>query len=99
MESFNAISKVRFSSARPQRVQLQKLNGVVCDLLCMEPKQELSMSGRCAYYVVAGQGVIRSGKLSQDLSLGSLACTENDEHHTLLNNSEQRLICLAISSA
>jgi hypothetical protein len=99
MDTLNAISKVRFSSARPQRVQLQKLSGVVCDLLCMEGGQELSMSGRCAYYVIAGQGVIKAGRLSEELSLGGFATTDADEHHTLQNNTEQRLICLAISSA
>jgi hypothetical protein len=99
METFNAISKVRFSSARPQRVQLQKLNGMVCDLLCLEPAQELSMSGRCAYYVIAGQGVIKAGKLVHDLTLGCFAATGSEEHHSLHNDSEQRLICLAISIA
>ncbi len=99
METLNAISKVRFSSARPQRVQLQKLAGVICDLICMEPSQELSMAGRCAYYVIAGQGVIKTGKLSQELSLGSFATTDTEGHHSLVNTSEQRLICLAISNA
>ncbi len=99
MEAFNAISKVRFSSARPQRVQLQKLHGAVCDLLCLEPHQEISVGGRCAYYIIAGQGVIKASKLQHPMSLGCFAATEIDEHHTLANNSEQRLICLAITSA
>jgi len=99
MEILNAIAKVRFNSARPQRVQLHKTPGVICDLLCLEPKQELPTTGKCAYYVVAGTGLLKAGRHSQQLSLGNFATTDQDEHHIIFNSSEQRLICLAISAA
>jgi hypothetical protein len=96
MEILNAVSKVRFNSVRPQKVRLHKADKVVCDLLCLEPKQEFPGSGNVAYYVVAGTGQLRSGKQSHALNLGTFAATANEESHTITNSSEQRLICLVI---
>ncbi len=97
MDILNAITKVRFNSARPQRVQLLKCDEYVCELLCLEPGQELTASGRSAYYLIAGHGEIRSGKDVQATELGHFINCEEGESHTIVNSSEQRLICLAVS--
>ena len=97
MNVVNAIGKVRFNSARPQRVQLSRCPHFTCDLLCLEPKQELCAAGRCAYYVIAGSGDVWSGKLSTHVTMGHFAACEPGECHTLINSSEQRLICLAVT--
>ena len=60
MDVLNAISKVRFNSARPQRVQLFKCDEFVCELLCLEPGQELTATGRRAYYLIAGNGQMKA---------------------------------------
>lgn len=96
MDIVNAIAKVRFNSAHPKRVQLHKLPSFVCDLLCLEPGQELSGAGPCAYYVVVGSGALKASA-TQELSMGQLITCENGEKHTVANTSEQRLICLAMS--
>jgi len=97
MNVTNAISKVRFSSARPQRVQLFKNSHFHCELLCLEPQQELTSWGPCAYYVVAGSGEIRAGRNRSSLELGRFAECDDGESHSVVNASEQRLICLVIS--
>lgn len=97
MEIINAIAKVRFNSARPQRVQLSKCPDYTCDLLCLEPGQELTAAGRSVYYVVAGSGQMKAGKVNQPLAMGHFVTCDNDESHTVVNSSEQRLICLAVS--
>ncbi len=97
MDVLNAIAKVRFNSARPQRVQLYRRREFLCELLCLEPRQELSASGRCAYYLIAGSGEVRSGRNRQSVDLGNFLTFEEGESHTLVNSSEQRLICMAIS--
>lgn len=99
MNVLNAISKVRFSSARPQRVQLAKCPVFVCDLLCLEPQQEISGAGRCTYYVIAGTGEVRSGRECSALTLGNFVCLGDEETHLLRNCSDQRLIALAIAKA
>ncbi|HET6429553.1 MAG TPA: hypothetical protein VFJ30_14145 [Phycisphaerae bacterium] len=97
MDIINAIAKVRFNSARPQRVQLARCDEYVCDLLCLEPGQELSATGECAYYVVTGSGKARVKGESQDIALGHFVQCGEGESHTILNSSEQRLICLSVS--
>ena len=97
MDVINAIAKVRFNSARPQRVQLSKCPRFTCDLLCMEPGQEVSGGGKCMYYVIAGSGKVMAGKGRQELTMGHFVTCDEGESHTLVNSSEQRLICLAIS--
>lgn len=98
MNVTNAIAKVRFSSARPQRVQVARFAQYACDLLCLEPKQELTGTGPCGYYVVAGSGQIRSGKDSKPLSMGIVVDFMQGETYLLVNTSEQRLICLVIGN-
>lgn len=97
MDVINAIAKVRFNSARPQRVQLAKCSGYVCDLLCIEPGQELTASGECTYYIVAGNGDAKVGDETKPVAMGHFIHCPEGESHTLINSSEQRLICLSMS--
>ncbi len=101
MDLVNVISKVRFSSAKPQTVRLHKEDQLALELLCMEPLQEFKApAGRRAYYVISGAARIaaRSGP-AQPLVAGQLAVMDNGEGHVLSNPSEQRLICLVIRGA
>jgi hypothetical protein len=95
MDIVNAIGKVRFNSARPQRVQLSKSGPLVSDVLCLEPGQRLSAGGHCVYYIISGSGSIVSGPEKQALAMGGFACM--DGSHAIVNDSEQRLICLAVA--
>jgi len=97
MDVLNAIAKVRFNSARPQRVQLLKCDDFVCELLCLEPGQEQTATGRCAYYLIAGSGQIKAGEDVQAADLGHFVSCAKGERHSIVNSSEQRLICLAVS--
>ena len=97
MDVLNAIAKVRFNSARPQRVQLLKCEEFVCELLCLEPGQELPATGRCAYYLIAGNGQVKAGKDAEAANLGHFVSCGEGETHTIVNSSEQRLICLVLS--
>ena len=97
MEIVNAIAKVRFNSARPKRVQLHKSAKFACALLCLEPGQELTATGRRAYYLIAGNGQMKAGKDAQAANLGHFVSCREGETHTIVNSSEQRLICLALS--
>ncbi|MCD4699756.1 MAG: hypothetical protein K8R91_04190 [Phycisphaerae bacterium] len=97
MDVINAIARIRFSSAKAQRVQLHRGGGIACDLLCLEPGQEFPSTGQCSYYLIAGAGVMKAGKSKKDVNMGNFATCEENESHTLVNSSEQRLICLVIS--
>lgn len=97
VDVFNAITKVRFNAAKPQRVRLRKGEDFCCQLLCLEAGQEVTASGPCGYYVIAGLGAVRHGAESRPLSIGSFASCEDGESHVLANGSEQRLICLAVT--
>jgi len=97
METLNAIAKVRFSSARPQRVQLYKAGGLLAELLCLEPGQKLSATGgQWTYYVITGQATLTCHGRPADLPTGQFAAVEPDEKHTLAAAGEKRLICLAV---
>lgn len=96
MEIVNAISKVRFTSAKPQRSQLHKQRGLQVELLCMEPGQKVqARRGQWTYYVITGEATI-TGKDTSALPTGQLAAGAPDEKHTIANTGEQRLVCLAI---
>ncbi|MCK4626906.1 MAG: hypothetical protein KAV00_16460 [Phycisphaerae bacterium] len=97
MDVINAIAKIRFNSAKAQRVQLHRFEGFACDMLCLEPGQEFSSAGRCAYYFIAGTGVLKADKNKKDVNMGNFAACDEDESHTIMNSSEQRLICMVIS--
>ena len=97
MTPINAIGKVRFSSAKGQRVHLVDAEGVAADLLCLEQGQELSPGkGPAVVYVIAGTAaVICQGKQTR-LPTGHIVCT--DENCKLTNIGEQRAICLAVKA-
>jgi len=97
MPSFNAIEKVRFNSARPQRVQLYRCDPFACDLLCLEPEQEFVLTGPAACYVITGDGSLQVAKRAEDLRMCHFASSDAGESHTVVNSSEQRLVLLMVS--
>lgn len=97
MEKINAISKVRFSSARPQIVGLHKGEGLTAELLCMEAGQNYPYKGRerlC--YVITGTGKASAGSEEADLAPGLLIPLAPGQACTITNSSQQRLVCLVI---
>lgn len=100
MDVVHAISKVRFATARPQRVRLSRNDAYVVEMLCMEAGQEIdATAGPWTYYVVMGTARLTAGASAGDVAAGQIAATEPDEHHTLANAGEGRLVCLAIAPA
>jgi quercetin dioxygenase-like cupin family protein len=96
MEIVNAIAKVRFASARPQRVRLARNDACVVELLCLEPGQEARVSaGMWTYYVVTGTATVTAGEQAGELTPGQMAVTQAGEAHTIANAGEARLVCLA----
>jgi quercetin dioxygenase-like cupin family protein len=98
MDTVNAIAKVRFASAKPQRVQLRKNDeGPGIEMLCLEPDQEVSVrNGQWAYYVITGSATLEVGDQQSPLATGHVAVSAPGEKHKLVNASETRLICLAV---
>jgi mannose-6-phosphate isomerase-like protein (cupin superfamily) len=97
MEIVNAIAKVRFSAAKPQRIQLGTSADGQLDVICMETGQNLDVDGGAwTYYVITGQAVLAAGDQEETLEMGRLAVTGPDEPHTLSSTGEARLVCLAI---
>ncbi len=97
MNFANAIAKVRFASAKVQKVILNKADKLTAELLCIEPGQSLKVtSGQWNYYVITGTATIAAGGESTDLPTGNFAGSETDETHTISNEGEQRLIILAV---
>ena len=100
MNVVHAISKVRFASARPQRVHLSSNDAWTVEMLCMEAGQKTEVaSGSRTYYVVMGTAKLTAGEESADLSAGQVACLQADERHTMINVGEGRLVCLAVAPA
>jgi len=97
MNFVNAIAKVRFASAKAQRVQLHKSETLLAEMLCMEPGQDVKVeSGQWAYYIVTGTAGLTAGGTTNKLPTGQLAVTAPDEPHTIANSGESRLLCLAV---
>jgi mannose-6-phosphate isomerase-like protein (cupin superfamily) len=97
MDVVNAISKARFSSARPQRVQLSSDGHLTSQLVCMEPGQTLNVEkGQWSYYVVTGEVTISAGDESTPLPTAQLATTEPGETHKLTTPGERRAVVLAV---
>jgi len=97
MDYVNAIAKVRFSSAKPQRVVLHKGQAITAELFCLEPGQHVTADrGEWTYYVVAGTAQFSHAGQSVVLPTGQLACACADEVHKISNDGEQRLVCLAV---
>ena len=94
----NAIAKVRFATAKPQRISLDKTDELCTELICMEPGQTLSVkSGSCVYYVVTGGGEFTSGDNTQELTPGCIASVGVGESHTLSASGETRLVCTVVT--
>jgi quercetin dioxygenase-like cupin family protein len=99
MEIMNAIAKVRFASARPQRIHLARHDHCVVEMLCMEPGQKPDVStGTWTYYIVKGTAELTAGSQAHTLTFGQVASTQADELHSVANTGEGRLVCLAIGS-
>lgn len=96
MEIVNAIAKVRFGSAKAQRIGLCQSPPLGAELICMESDQKLTVdSGQWLYYVITGAASLTAGGASQNLASGQMAMTAKDESHSLACSGENRLICLA----
>lgn len=90
----NAIAKVRFSSAKPQRVHLVQGEGAEAELLCLESQQEMPIARMsCLLYVITGTATLIEPVGRTTLQAGQLLAPESD--CTLANIGEQRLVCLA----
>jgi len=96
MDLVNAIAKVRFASASPQRVSLHRGRSLTIDMLCMESGQEVRVhGGEWAYYIVAGVATVSAGGQAVQVPMGQLAATGDDEPHAISNAGEDRVVCLA----
>ncbi len=99
METTSAVARVRFASAKPQRIKVHNSGGLVTDILCLEPGQDIKVDrGQWRYYIVSGTATLVSGEQSEDLPMGQFAAMESGEKHRVSNRGEQRAICLAIGS-
>jgi len=96
MNVVNAISKARFGTVKPQRIQLHKGSELLAELLCLEAGQKFSASGECAYYVVTGSATLTGDGGPAELATGQLAAFEPGEGHSITNAGEGRLVLLAI---
>ena len=97
MHVVNAISKARFSSAKPQRIQLGRSPSAAIDMLCLEAGQQLALpKGDWTVYVVTGTAALSDGSQRMDVPTGHLAAPPADRL-TLDNPGEGRLICLAFT--
>lgn len=92
MTPINAIGKVRFNSAKPQRVHLVEGRPCRADLLCLEPRQELAVPVGGLLYVLTGSAAVTCGGQRATLPSGHLLSAESE--CVLGNVSEQRLVCL-----
>jgi len=100
MELINAISKVRFGSAKPQRIQLNKGDGCQAEMLCMEPGQQIRVrSGRWLYYVITGSANLTVNGQTSQLPTGQLAASAPNEQHVVATAGDRRLVCLVIGQA
>ena len=99
MNLVNAIAKVRFSSAKPQSVQLHNSEALLAELVCMEPGQQLKVAtGEWTYYVVTGTAAFIANGDSSVVPAGQFASFAPGESHVVANETEQRLVCLAVGS-
>ncbi len=98
MNLVNAIAKVRFSTARPQRVKIHKGWNLRAELLCMEPGQDEKVSsGEWSYYVITGMASVAYGSQRAKLISGQFFAFAPSEAHTITATGEKRLVCLATS--
>ena len=93
MKPINAIAKVRFSSARPQRVHLVEDEPNAAALLCLESEQKISVSAPAVLYVVTGLATVTVDGGQVELATGHLVVLDDD--CVVANAGEQRLVCLS----
>ena len=97
MNLINAIAKVRFSAAKPQRVNVHKGWALHAELLCLEPGQEIKVnSGEWSYYVITGMAAVSYGSQRARLAAGQFFAFAPSEGHTITASNEKRLVLLAI---
>ena len=100
MNKVNAVSKVRFSSAKPQNVGLHQGQVMRTALLCMEPGQQTQVKPETErlYYVLTGTARLEAGQESLELAAGELAATAPQHPHSLTSADDRRLVCLVIEA-
>ena len=98
MDIINAIAKVRFNSAKPQRVSLVRKPTLQADLICMEGGQELAVEGgEWLYYVITGAASLVGNRPATQTPTGQMASAVN-EKHVITNPSDRRLVILALET-
>lgn len=97
MTPINAIAKVRFSSAKAQRVHLVESHPLSADLLCLESRQEIAVQSPAILYAITGGAAVADVHGKQELSAGQLVALEADA--AVSNPHEQRLVCLVYHSS
>ena len=99
MHIVNAISKVRFSSVKPQCVQLDQSDSMSTKLVCMDPDQQLEIAnGQWTYYIVTGTGTLIEAGSESEVATGHTVVLEPGDAVTLCNRTKNRLVCLAVGS-
>jgi len=100
MDFINAIAKVRFGSAKPQRIHLARADRLRAEMLCMEPGQQVRVqSGQWLYYVITGTAALTAGGQSTELPAGQFAASTLDEEHVVATSGDRRLVCLVVSAS
>jgi len=98
MTPTNAIAKVRFSSAKAQRVHLDESKGLAAELLCLEGGQQLKIrSENAILYVILGTADVATGSQTATVQTGYVIAPGTA--FTLANAGEHRLVCLACQAA
>jgi len=98
MTPTNAIAKVRFSSAKPQRVHLAQSDQLASELLCLESGQQMKVAeADTILYIILGAATINAGE--EDASAQTGCVMAPGKPFLLANAAEQRLVCLACKVA
>jgi quercetin dioxygenase-like cupin family protein len=100
MDLVNAIAKVRFGSAKPQRIQLAKAGGCLAQMLCMEPRQQVTVrKGQWMYYVVTGSAEMTVDGQATRVETGQLVASAPGEVHTVSATGDHRMVCVVFGHA
>lgn len=101
MDKINAISKVRFASAKPQNVGLHHGEALRATLLCMEPGQvaDVKPDAERLYYVITGTARITAGPDTAELGTGEVIAFAPHRPHTVATADDRRLVCLVVDGA